>query len=108
MRHLVDEGTPVPVGDPIAVIGEEGEEVDVAALTGGEAEPAAKEQPAAKADSRRNSSRSRKKAPAQAEAAIAERPADQPERAWPEAEGRRARRRVAGRRARLTGRPPHG
>ena len=29
VRHLVEEGTPVPVGDPIAVVGEEGEEVDV-------------------------------------------------------------------------------
>lgn len=35
LRHLVKEGTPVPVGDPIAVIGAAGEDVDVGALTGG-------------------------------------------------------------------------
>jgi pyruvate dehydrogenase E2 component (dihydrolipoamide acetyltransferase) len=34
LRHLVKEGTPVPVGDAIAVIGEAGEDVDVEALTG--------------------------------------------------------------------------
>jgi pyruvate dehydrogenase E2 component (dihydrolipoamide acetyltransferase) len=34
LRHLITEGTPVPVGDPIAVIGEPGEEVDVQSLTG--------------------------------------------------------------------------
>jgi pyruvate dehydrogenase E2 component (dihydrolipoamide acetyltransferase) len=46
VRHIVDEGTPVPVGDPIAVIGEPGEEVDVDALIGAAAEeekPAEKE-----------------------------------------------------------------
>lgn len=45
LRHLVKEGTPVPVGDPIAVIGETGEKVDVEALTGGA--QAAEEEPAA-------------------------------------------------------------
>jgi pyruvate dehydrogenase E2 component (dihydrolipoamide acetyltransferase) len=39
-RHLVDEGTPVPVGDPIAVIGEPGEKIDFKALLGGTAEKA--------------------------------------------------------------------
>jgi pyruvate dehydrogenase E2 component (dihydrolipoamide acetyltransferase) len=34
LRHLVAVGTPVPVGDAIAVIGEAGEEVDIEALTG--------------------------------------------------------------------------
>lgn len=33
-RHLVSEGSRVPVGDPIAVVGEQGEEVDVDALMG--------------------------------------------------------------------------
>ncbi len=46
LRHLVKEGTPVPVGDPIAVIGEAGEEVDVDAITGG-AEAAKEEAPPA-------------------------------------------------------------
>lgn len=32
IRHLVEEGTPVPVGDPIAVVGDEGEDVDLQAL----------------------------------------------------------------------------
>lgn len=36
-KHLVQEGTHVPVGDPIAVVGEEGEEVDVETLAGKEA-----------------------------------------------------------------------
>jgi pyruvate dehydrogenase E2 component (dihydrolipoamide acetyltransferase) len=31
-RHLVEEGTPVPVGNPIAVIGEPGEEFDLDSL----------------------------------------------------------------------------
>jgi pyruvate dehydrogenase E2 component (dihydrolipoamide acetyltransferase) len=48
LRHLVKEGTPVPVGDPIAVIGEAGEKVDVEALTGGE-KAAEKEAPDARA-----------------------------------------------------------
>ena len=45
-RHLVDEGTPVPVGDPIAVIGAQGEEIDFDALLGEQAagEPAGKEE----------------------------------------------------------------
>jgi pyruvate dehydrogenase E2 component (dihydrolipoamide acetyltransferase) len=38
LRHIVDEGTHVPVGDPIAVVGEAGEEVDVDALIGAPAE----------------------------------------------------------------------
>jgi len=47
LRHLVQQGTPVPVGDPIAVVGEAGEEVDLASLGVGEgAAPApATEQP---------------------------------------------------------------
>ena len=32
LRHLIKEGTPVPVGDPIAVIGQEGESVDLDSL----------------------------------------------------------------------------
>ena len=36
LRHLVQQGTPVPVGDPIAVVGEAGEEVDLASLGVGE------------------------------------------------------------------------
>jgi pyruvate dehydrogenase E2 component (dihydrolipoamide acetyltransferase) len=32
LRHLVGEGTPVPVGDPIAVVGAAGEQVDVKQL----------------------------------------------------------------------------
>jgi pyruvate dehydrogenase E2 component (dihydrolipoamide acetyltransferase) len=46
VRHIVDEGTPVPVGDPIAVVGAPDEEVDVDALIGAAAEaekPAEKE-----------------------------------------------------------------
>jgi pyruvate dehydrogenase E2 component (dihydrolipoyllysine-residue acetyltransferase) len=37
-RHLVDEGTVVPVGDPIAVVGEKGEKIDFDALLGAQAE----------------------------------------------------------------------
>lgn len=33
-RHLVEEGTPVPVGDPIAVVGEADEEIDFDQLLG--------------------------------------------------------------------------
>jgi pyruvate dehydrogenase E2 component (dihydrolipoamide acetyltransferase) len=36
LRHLVQQGTPVPVGDPIAVVGEAGEKVDLASLVVGE------------------------------------------------------------------------
>lgn len=32
LRHLIEEGTPVPVGDPIALVGDEGEDVDLDAL----------------------------------------------------------------------------
>lgn len=53
-QHLVDEGAIVPVGDPIAVVGEEGEEVNVDELLGEKApvakaeaeEPAEVEEPA--------------------------------------------------------------
>jgi len=45
VRHIVDEGTPVPVGDPIAVIGAPDEEVDVDALIGA---PAEEERPSEK------------------------------------------------------------
>ncbi len=43
LRHLVQQGAVVPVNDPIAVIGEQGEQVDVEALT---AKPAEAEKPA--------------------------------------------------------------
>ncbi len=53
-RHLVDQGSIVPVSTPIAVIGEEGEEIDFEQLVGkpqeqesrGKLEPAVEEQPA--------------------------------------------------------------
>ncbi len=32
LRHLIQEGTPIPVGDPIAVIGQQGESVDLASM----------------------------------------------------------------------------
>jgi pyruvate dehydrogenase E2 component (dihydrolipoamide acetyltransferase) len=41
-RHLVEEGTVVPVGDPIAVVGEKGETIDFAALLGAQAGKAEK------------------------------------------------------------------
>lgn len=44
LRHLIEEGTPVPVGDPIAIVGEAGEEVDVEALVGEAGEPQEAEQ----------------------------------------------------------------
>jgi pyruvate dehydrogenase E2 component (dihydrolipoamide acetyltransferase) len=37
-RHLVDEGTVVPVGDPIAVVGEKDEKIDFDALLGAQPE----------------------------------------------------------------------
>lgn len=37
-RHLVEEGTIVPVGEPIAVVGEEDEKIDFDALIGAQAE----------------------------------------------------------------------
>jgi pyruvate dehydrogenase E2 component (dihydrolipoamide acetyltransferase) len=40
LKHIVEEGTPVPVGEPIAVIGEAGDEFDLDEL--GAAEPAEK------------------------------------------------------------------
>jgi pyruvate dehydrogenase E2 component (dihydrolipoamide acetyltransferase) len=41
LKHLVDEGTSVPVGDPIAVVGEAGEEVpDDVSSAGPESKPA--------------------------------------------------------------------
>jgi pyruvate dehydrogenase E2 component (dihydrolipoamide acetyltransferase) len=49
-KHLVTEGAIVPVNSPIAVIGESGEDIDMAALVGDaaavEATPAAEEEPA--------------------------------------------------------------
>jgi pyruvate dehydrogenase E2 component (dihydrolipoamide acetyltransferase) len=42
-KHLVQEGTSVPVGKPIAVVGEAGEQVDVEALVGRLAEARASE-----------------------------------------------------------------
>jgi pyruvate dehydrogenase E2 component (dihydrolipoamide acetyltransferase) len=36
LKHVVEEGTPVPVGDPIAVIGDEGEDIDLEDLVGEE------------------------------------------------------------------------
>ncbi|MGD8552758.1 MAG: dihydrolipoamide acetyltransferase family protein [Anaerolineales bacterium] len=44
LKHIVEEGTPVPVGEPIAVIGEQGEEVDLDKL--GVGEPVKSEQQA--------------------------------------------------------------
>lgn len=46
-KHLVSENTSVPVGDPIAVIGAEGEDIDVEKLVraGGAAEPKEKAEP---------------------------------------------------------------
>ncbi|MGD8633934.1 MAG: dihydrolipoamide acetyltransferase family protein [Anaerolineales bacterium] len=44
LKHIVAEGTPVPVGEPIAVIGDAGEEVDLDEL--GAAQPAEAEQEA--------------------------------------------------------------
>lgn len=35
LRHLIQEGTPIPVGDPIAVIGQQGEAVDLTSLGAG-------------------------------------------------------------------------
>jgi len=65
-RHLVDEGTPVPVGDPIAVIGAEGEKIDFEALLGEQAaeEPAKKEA--------KEPQKQKEKAPAREEAAAPE------------------------------------
>jgi pyruvate dehydrogenase E2 component (dihydrolipoamide acetyltransferase) len=34
-KHLVSEGTSVPIGQAIAVVGEQGEQIDLASLTGG-------------------------------------------------------------------------
>jgi pyruvate dehydrogenase E2 component (dihydrolipoamide acetyltransferase) len=48
LKHLVDEGTTLPIGDPIAVIGQQGEEIDLDALLGsaeGEAEEEAAGEP---------------------------------------------------------------
>jgi pyruvate dehydrogenase E2 component (dihydrolipoamide acetyltransferase) len=53
LQHIVDEGAVVPVSAPIAVVGEEGEEVkDVPAAEGGEKkkEDKAEEKPASKTD----------------------------------------------------------
>ena len=47
LKHLAEEGSALPVGDPIAVVGEEGEEFDVNALLG---EDGAGEAPAAEPD----------------------------------------------------------
>jgi pyruvate dehydrogenase E2 component (dihydrolipoyllysine-residue acetyltransferase) len=41
-RHLVDEGTVVPVGDPIAVVGDQDEKIDFDALLGTQPEKEAK------------------------------------------------------------------
>lgn len=45
LKHIVKEGTPVPVGEPIAVIGEAGEDVDLDELGAGEVAEAAPEEP---------------------------------------------------------------
>ncbi|MGA9534166.1 MAG: dihydrolipoamide acetyltransferase family protein [Anaerolineales bacterium] len=47
LKHLVLEGTSLPVGDPLAVIGEPDEEVDFDALVGSAAAGEAEEEPAA-------------------------------------------------------------
>jgi pyruvate dehydrogenase E2 component (dihydrolipoamide acetyltransferase) len=44
LKHLVEEGTPVPVGDPIAFVGQEGEEVPEDAAAGPESKPAEAEE----------------------------------------------------------------
>ena len=55
LKHIVKEDSIVPVNDPIAVVGEKGEEVDLDALVGGngaakaEAPVAEKKEPAAQA-----------------------------------------------------------
>ena len=49
LKHLVDEGTAMPVGTPIAVVADEGEEVDLDALVkeaNAESEPPAEEEKA--------------------------------------------------------------
>jgi pyruvate dehydrogenase E2 component (dihydrolipoamide acetyltransferase) len=47
-RHLVEEGTVVPVGDPIAVVGEKDEKIDYDSLLGAQAEKV--EEPAKEAE----------------------------------------------------------
>ncbi|MFU8773969.1 MAG: biotin/lipoyl-containing protein, partial [Anaerolineales bacterium] len=51
-QYLVEEGEIVPVGDPIAVIGDPDEEIDIEKLLGGEVEQAEKiEEPSKKDES---------------------------------------------------------
>ena len=50
LKHVVEEGTAVPVGDPIAVQGEEGEDFDLEALTGAPAEAEAEPEAEAQAE----------------------------------------------------------
>ena len=64
-KHLVDEGTVVPVNEPIAVVGEPGEEIDYQSLLGEEPEAAAPEEQPAPAEAEQEA----EKAPA-AEPAI--------------------------------------
>jgi pyruvate dehydrogenase E2 component (dihydrolipoamide acetyltransferase) len=47
-RHLVEEGTVVPIGDPIAVVGEKDEKIDFDALLGAQAEKEEKPEQEAK------------------------------------------------------------
>ena len=46
-RHLVDQGSIVPVSSPIAVVGEEGEEIDIEQLVGELQEQESREKPEA-------------------------------------------------------------
>ncbi|HSV86788.1 MAG TPA: dihydrolipoamide acetyltransferase family protein [Levilinea sp.] len=39
LKHLVNEGTPVPIGDPIAIVGQEQEEIPQGGPSGGEPQP---------------------------------------------------------------------
>lgn len=50
-KHLVGEGASVPVSQPIAVVGAEGEDIDVDALVGTQSTPEAKTEPAPQAES---------------------------------------------------------
>jgi pyruvate dehydrogenase E2 component (dihydrolipoamide acetyltransferase) len=53
LRHLVQEDTVVPVGDPIAVVGEDGEEVDIDSLLGKAPEAGEAAKPEEEAEERR-------------------------------------------------------
>ncbi len=67
-KHLVQEGTPVPVGGPIAIVGEPGEDIDVESLVGGQSggtrPPAKTDQPAAPEPAAREAAMPAESAPA--------------------------------------------